>query len=112
MKPELDDSGCRRLWAAVLWQAIKDADYSEGRGAAYNWIFSNRSDVGSMRWICDMLDLDYDKLQTLSMSRAGRSKILGREDGSSRPRYMPRQRPPAIKPPSPVDPLSQQVELL
>ena len=104
MKVELDDSGVRRLWAAVLWQAIKDADYAEGRGAAYNWIFSKRSDVGSMRWICDMLDLDFDKLQTMSMSRAGRSKILGRTDGAARPRYMPRQQP--------VPPNSPQGDLL
>ena len=109
MKPELDDSGVRRLWAAVLWQAIKDADYAEGRGSAFNWIFSKRTDVGSMRWICDMLDLDFDKLQTMSMSRAGRSKILGRQDGSTRPRYMPRQQP---VPQNQADPFNPQGELL
>lgn len=91
MKLELDDSGCRRLWAAVMWQAIKDVDHCEGRGAAFHWVYSKRTGVGSMRWICDMLDLDYYKLQSLCMTRAGRSKILGRsEDGASRPRYMPR----------------------
>jgi hypothetical protein len=29
-----------------------------------------------MRWVCDMLDLDYDRLQVLSMTREGRRQIL------------------------------------
>jgi len=76
--PSIDDSGYRRLWSAVLWQAIKDAENADGRGAAFHWIFSRRDDVGSMRWICDMLDFDYNKLQSLCMTRDGRKKILGR----------------------------------
>ena len=77
MEP-VDDTAYRRLWAAVLWQSIKDADNQEGRGASFDWIFSNREDVGSMRWICDMLDFDYSKLQAMCMSRDGRKKLLGR----------------------------------
>ena len=77
-RPSTDDSGYRRLWSAVLWQANKDADNADGRGAAFHWIFSRRDDAGSMRWICDMLDFDYNKLQSLCMTRDGRKKILGR----------------------------------
>lgn len=67
--------GCRALWAAVLYQAIKDVD-GVGRRPAINWIYSKRTGVGSKRWICDMLDLDYYKLQNLCMSRAGRKRVL------------------------------------
>ena len=71
-----DDDGCRGLWAAVLYQAISDMDSWAERRPAIDWVFSERKDVGSMRWICDMLDLDYHKLQRLSMTRSGRSLLL------------------------------------
>ena len=87
MNQPIDDSGCRRLWAAVLYQAVKDID-SNTKGAASHWMWSRRSDPGSMRWICDMLDLDYNKLTHLCMTRDGRSKILRRSDGKRSPRSM------------------------
>lgn len=71
----------RALWSSVLYQAVRDADGEiiRGRkGPAFYWIYSDRKDVGSMRWICDMVDFDYNKLQTLCMTRAGRAKILKR----------------------------------
>lgn len=78
MIEKTDDSGYRALWAAVLYQAIRDADRGDGRGTAMDWIYAPRSGAGSMRWICDMLDLDYRKLQHLCMTRNGRSKVLKR----------------------------------
>jgi hypothetical protein len=84
---KLDDMGCRRLWAAVMYQAIKDVD--DGRPPAINWVYSRRSNVGSMRWICDMLDLDYHKLTMLCTTRDGRAVILRRaESGKRSPRAM------------------------
>jgi hypothetical protein len=84
---KLDDAGCRRLWAAVLYQAIKDVDY--GESPAINWVYSRRKGIGSMRWICDMLDLDYHKLTALCMTRDGRSRILRRSEAGKRsPRAM------------------------
>ena len=59
-------------------QAIKDIDQSP-RGAAADWLYSKRRGVGSMRWICDMLDLDYYKLLNLCMTRAGRAVILKKD---------------------------------
>lgn len=73
---DTNDEGYRALWAAVLYQAISDMDSWCERRPAIDWVFAAREDEGSMRWICDMLDLDYYKLQRLSMTREGRSKIL------------------------------------
>ena len=87
----MDDAGCRRLWAAVVYQAVKDMEYETGRRLAINWMYSDRTGPGSMRWICDMLDLDYYKLTQLCMTRAGRAKILrwnSDGDGKKSPRSM------------------------
>jgi hypothetical protein len=91
----MDDAGCRRMWAAVVYQAVKDMEYETGRRPAINWMYSDRTGVGSMRWICDMLDLDYYKLTQLCMTRAGRARILrwngsGDGDGKKSPRSMKR----------------------
>lgn len=75
---DVDVTGCYRIWAAVVHQAIKDIDQSP-RGAAADWMYSKRTSVGSMRWICDMLDLDYYKLLNLCMTRAGRAVILKKD---------------------------------
>lgn len=87
----MDDAGCRRMWAAVVYQAVKDMEYETGRRPAINWMYSDRTGVGSMRWICDMLDLDYYKLTQLCMTRAGRAKILrwnSDGEGKKSPRSM------------------------
>ena len=67
------------LWASVLFQAIRDMDTTRRKTAA-SYIFSNRDDVGSMQWICAMLDLDYRRLQMLCTTREGRNKILKRKE--------------------------------
>lgn len=72
----IDDQPIRALWAAVVYQAIADMNRTGYARLAKAWIYSDRQDVGSLRWICDMIDLDYDRLQTLSMTREGRRKIL------------------------------------
>jgi len=72
----IDDTPYRRLWAAVLKHAIAEMEHRGERGGAAHWIFSDSHEKGSMRWICDVLDLDHRKLQSLCMSRAGRRKIL------------------------------------
>ena len=77
----IDTAPYRALWTSVLYQAVRDADNEiiRGRkGPGFYWIFSDRKDVGSMRWICDMVDLDYHKLQLLCTTRSGRAKILKR----------------------------------
>ncbi len=87
----IDDAGCRRVWAAVVYQAVKDMTGEHTRRPAINWMYSDGSGPGSMRWICDMLDLDYHKLTQLCMTRSGRAKILRWSpdiDGKKSPRSM------------------------
>ena len=91
MNDLVDTAPYRALWSAVLFQAIRDADgeiFRGRKGPGFYWIFNGRNDVGSMRWICDMVDFDYNKLQLMSTTRAGRAKILKRkpketEDGQA-----------------------------
>jgi hypothetical protein len=72
-----DNAPYRRLWSAVVHQAVHDLDGGAANAAlARDWIYGGRRDAGSMFWVCDMLDLDYNKLLTLCMTREGRRKIL------------------------------------
>ena len=72
----MTDAPYRRLWAAVVHQAVKDLDGAANAALARRWIYGARRDAGSIFWVCDMLDLDYNKLLTLCMTREGRRKIL------------------------------------
>lgn len=61
--PELDP--CGQVWFAVLVQSIEDlmsrseaSDMDLARGSARRWFKSPRSDVGSFRWVCMMVNLD------------------------------------------------------
>ncbi len=70
---------CIRIWAHVLLNALRDCNKVSHCVTAKAWIFSRRTGVGSLRWICDHLDLDYDEIQSLAMTREGRAKLLGRD---------------------------------
>src|SRR6266581_1502516 len=53
----------RRLWLAVLVQAINDLAHTDERQRLRRhftrfWFTSHNYDPGSFRWICDHLDLD------------------------------------------------------
>ena len=72
----IDDQPIRALWAAMVYQAIADMNRVGYARKASEWIYSDQQGVGSMRWVCDMIDLDYDRLQMLSMTREGRRQIL------------------------------------
>ena len=71
-----DDQPIRALWAAIVYQAVADMNRTGYARKAKDWIYSEHQGVGSMLWICDMIDLDYDRLQMLSMTREGRRQIL------------------------------------
>lgn len=88
----VDGNGCRRLWAAVVYQAVKDI-HGSPRGAASDWMYSKRTGIGSMRWICDMLDLDYYKLLNLCMTRSGRAVILRQDRRRTPDRVRDREEP-------------------
>jgi len=61
-KKPFPEKGWRALWRAVLDQAFKDAQGHVGtyahRRDAREWFCSNRNDLGSFLWICEVLDLD------------------------------------------------------
>jgi hypothetical protein len=82
-EPHLEQMGtpCTALWASVLVQAIGDMDsrVRSDAKAARDWVFDDSIGIGSFRWICEMLDLDYDRLQFACLSRHSRRTLLGRE---------------------------------
>lgn len=45
------------LWHACIAQAVRGAQ--RGLKEDYYWCFSEAHGVGSFKWICDMLDIDY-----------------------------------------------------
>lgn len=82
---EGDSDGVLELWGAVLLQAIEDyqrkgagfdmavngirlrgwyydREIRRDRRRAEEWFKSNREDMGSFRWICDLLKLDPDRV--------------------------------------------------
>jgi hypothetical protein len=71
-------NGYTALWAAVMIVAIEDMDIPGGAENAKRWIFGDGETAGSFIWICDMLDLDYNRLQMACMSREGRKELLQR----------------------------------
>lgn len=75
---EREGNACKKLWFAVLFQAISDlvpARASENKDSvgvqdqAYKWFHSKRKNVGSFIWICDIFDLDADRMRTACMKR-------------------------------------------
>ncbi|TET63088.1 hypothetical protein E3J48_03070 [Candidatus Aerophobetes bacterium] len=53
---------CKRLWHAVLEQAIKDAHWDV---AARAWFWSKNQGIGSFLWICSVLGLSPELIRRL-----------------------------------------------
>jgi hypothetical protein len=70
LHPSSPIPGERRLWAAVLAQAVYELTgintftnrsyHTRIRYFARLWIDSDSRDDGSFRWVCDQLELDQD----------------------------------------------------
>ena len=62
---------CKRLWSAVLNQAIKDAQENHSIYAedARAWFCSKNQAIGSFIWICMILDLDPDTFRSVYQER-------------------------------------------
>ena len=45
------------LWHACITQAIRGAQ--RGEKEDFYWCFSEHYDLGSFKWICDILDIDH-----------------------------------------------------
>jgi len=85
----LPRNGEVRMWCSVILQAAVDMDLKEVRRRkpmvdvtsirkeAAEWFMADDPEVGAFRWICDMLGLDFHKLQNMAMTREGRIRLLG-----------------------------------
>jgi hypothetical protein len=60
MEEDVMEETCKRLWIAVLKQAIKDArgNYHRNREKALSWFNSENQGTGSFLWICNILSLN------------------------------------------------------
>lgn len=75
------------LWAEVIRQAIRDIHVCTGRSFedrrlrndALEWLNSQNDEPQSFLWICDMLDLDANKIRMMSLTREGRNRLLGKD---------------------------------
>ena len=70
---ESTESACKRLWYAVLQQAIKDSRWDAN---AKEWFFSKDQEPGSFLWICIILDLSPEFIQTLLPTRYNNEAIF------------------------------------
>lgn len=70
------DDGYRALWSHVILCAIRDCNSVSHHLPAKAWLYSRRTDIGSLRWICDNLELPYEDIQQMSLTREGRAKLL------------------------------------
>jgi hypothetical protein len=57
MEEDVMEETCKRLWIAVLKQAIEDArgNYHRNREKALSWFNSENQGTGSFLWICSIL---------------------------------------------------------
>ena len=73
------------LWMAVLRQAIDDAtmvataeESAFERASARRWLRAQGSDVGSLQWICDVLNLKIELIRSEFRRRCRRGNIQQR----------------------------------
>ena len=72
MEEDVMEESCKRLWTAVLEQAIKDArsNYHRNKEKALSWFSSENQGTGSFLWLCSMLGLNPNLIRTnLTTSR-------------------------------------------
>ena len=65
----------KRLWHAVLKQAIKDARWDM---TARTWLCSKDQGTGSFLWICTLLDLSPESIRRLIARKYNDEAILAR----------------------------------
>jgi hypothetical protein len=69
------EDACKQLWAAVLKQAIKDAQRElsanmfnfkkMSRQSAVRWFLSETQEVGSFLWVCSLTRIEPESVLTL-----------------------------------------------
>jgi hypothetical protein len=78
----------RRLWAAVLCQAVCDLRYHRSALQHFTrlWFESDKREPGSFLWVCELLELDASWLRRRLLEMAGKNPRV-----SMRPVHRPRQ---------------------
>ena len=62
--------GCRRLWAAVLEQAVEDVKRGrDNSDTALSWFQSDSENVGSFLWVCGILGIDPESIKRILVQR-------------------------------------------
>jgi hypothetical protein len=72
----LSDDGVRRLWCAVILNAINEIDSYRYATGAHDFIFSGERRTLGFIWLCDHLGLDAHALRQRCMTFEGRNRIL------------------------------------
>ena len=78
----------RRLWAAVLWQAVADVVRlgTAKRGHVFGiakqskqWLDDRHTkDVGSFHWVCRVLDMDPERVRPRIEEMIENAKVVGK----------------------------------
>lgn len=77
----------KKLWYAVLFQALKDMTDVDDRTQARRWLYSLNKEPGSLIWLCDVLDIDPAKVRTAAKRTDRLRDTLKRWDlNGARPR--------------------------
>jgi len=88
-----DDKRERALWAAVLIQAIEDVNWTpketisqaikqrhlHEKEKAKAYLKAKRAGIGSFLWICELFDIDPDKVREAIFDNNGRCISAGLE---------------------------------
>jgi hypothetical protein len=80
MEEDVMEETCKRLWIAVLKQAIEDArcnNYHRNREKTLSWFSSENQGTGSFLWICSILGFNPNLIRmNLTASRASDVAIV------------------------------------
>lgn len=68
----------RKLWAYVVLQALRDANsYQDWRyKPAQEWLEDDAFEVGSLAWICELFDVDFQRVRRAVATRESRRAML------------------------------------
>lgn len=86
-------AACKSLWAAVLWQALGDAvrlarakrpTPRHWHQDALDWFANESVEIGSFRWICDLMGLDPNRVR----ERVERMMVEARRRKGALPRFL------------------------
>ena len=93
-------NGYKKLWFAVLEQAINDAEgHVEGpkdyrkliTERARAWFFRKNQGIGSFLWLCLMLDLNPESVRRLIAKKYNSPSMRPRIDGKSKDKSLYRR---------------------